>query len=207
MESKYVAIPLVLIHGPGSTVAGTFGHLLPLLSPERRIIAVNWPAHDRINDRVGPVSIQHEADAMNGLLESLGVARADVLGFGQGGSMTLQMAIRHPERVNRIIVISADHRRDGLSDDALRSIGARALILGSVQDVIRPEETVRMARLIVRSRSIVLPGRHGELLGTEEAGAGMGYADVVANLVDEFISSSFSRAGRSSVLPYAVPLR
>lgn len=80
------------------------------------------------------------------------------------------------------------------------------MILGSMEDIVKPEETVRLSRLIAYSRPIILPGRHGEMLGTPEADVGLGYADVVAKLVDDFTSSSFLRADRSSALPYAVPL-
>jgi pimeloyl-ACP methyl ester carboxylesterase len=217
MEGMYAAIPLVLIAGGGATIAGTYGRLLPFLAPgrrliavegpERRIIGVERPAPDLMTEVVRREFILEEADAVAALLDYQRVAKADMMGFSRGGSVALQMAIRHPERVNRIIVISADHRRDGLSENELCAIRARAMILGSMQDTVKPEETVRMSRLIAGSWSIILPGRHGEMLGTEEAGVGLGYADVVAKLVDDFISSSFLRVDKSFALPYAVPLR
>jgi pimeloyl-ACP methyl ester carboxylesterase len=109
-------IPLVLIHGGGSTIESTFSHLLPLLGRHRRIIAVELQAHGRTNDREGPESFRQDADDVAALLDWLGVAKADILGFSNGGSTTLKIAIRHPALVNRIVAISGAFRRDGFVD-------------------------------------------------------------------------------------------
>jgi uncharacterized protein YndB with AHSA1/START domain/pimeloyl-ACP methyl ester carboxylesterase len=106
-------MPLVLMHGGGSTIESSFGHLLPLLARHRRIIAVEMQAHGRTNDRDGPESFQQDADDVAGLLGWLGVAKADILGFSNGGSTTLKIAIRHPALVNRIVAVSGAYRRDG----------------------------------------------------------------------------------------------
>lgn len=106
-------MPLVLIHGGGSTIESSFSHLLPILARSRRIVAMELQAHGRTNDREGPESFQQDADDVAALLTWLGVAKADILGFSNGGSTTLKLAIRYPEQVNRIVVVSGAYRRDG----------------------------------------------------------------------------------------------
>lgn len=106
--------PLVLIHGGGSTIETSFGRLMPLLARTHRVIAVELQAHGRTSDRSAPESFAQDADDVAELLRQLKVPKADILGFSNGGSTALQVAIRHPAQVNRIIAISAIYRRDGM---------------------------------------------------------------------------------------------
>ena len=106
--------PLVLIHGGGSTINTSFGRLLPALARSHRVIAVELQAHGRTSDRNTPESFAQDADDVAELLRQLDIPKADVLGFSNGGSTALQMGIRHPDRVNRLIAISAIYRRDGI---------------------------------------------------------------------------------------------
>ena len=106
--------PLVLIHGGGSTIQTSFGRLMPLLAKTRQVIAVELQAHGHTSDRDAPESFDQDADDVAELLRQLQVRTADVLGFSNGGSTALQVAIRHPGRVNKLIAISAIYRRDGM---------------------------------------------------------------------------------------------
>lgn len=106
-------IPLVLIHGGGSTIETSFGNLLPLLSGYGKVIAVELQAHGRTTDRDAPESFMQDADDVAGLLKYLKIDKANILGFSNGGSTAMQIAIRHPEQVNKIIVIAGAYKRDG----------------------------------------------------------------------------------------------
>jgi pimeloyl-ACP methyl ester carboxylesterase len=106
-------ISLVLIHGGGSTIQSSFSTMLPLLSEDNRIIALELQAHGRTSDRDAPESFTQDADDVAGLLKYLKVDKANILGFSNGASTTLRIAIRHPEMVNKIVVISGAYRRDG----------------------------------------------------------------------------------------------
>jgi len=232
--------PVVLIHGGGSTIESSFHYLLPLLAAHRRVIAVELQAHGRTSDRDSPESFQQDADDVAALLRYLQIGTADFLGFSNGGSTVLQIAIRHPDLVNKIVPISGVYRRDGLvpgffesmpkatlnvmpailredflketpdtvkllvmfqkdkqrmidfkdwSDDDLRSIKAPAMIISSDRDVIMPEHTLRMARVIPGARLVILPGVHGSSIGAAEAGVGKGYAEITARLVEEFLDN------------------
>ena len=106
--------PLVLIHGGGSTIETNFGRALPLLSRTRRVIAVEVQAHGHTLDVDRPFTFEQDADDVAALLDSLHVSKADLLGFSNGGTTALQVAIRHPERVNRLVIASSNYRRDGM---------------------------------------------------------------------------------------------
>jgi len=105
--------PLVLIHGGGSTIQSTFGRILPLLAEKHKVIAVEMQAHGRTADIDRPLSFTQDADDISVLLKNLGIPKADIFGFSNGASTTLQMAIRHPEQVNKIIVASTFSKKSG----------------------------------------------------------------------------------------------
>ncbi|HEY9000190.1 MAG TPA: alpha/beta hydrolase [Mucilaginibacter sp.] len=106
-------IPLVLLHGGGSTIEVTFSHILPIFSKRNKVIAVELQAHGRTSDRNSPESFEQDADDVTALLKYLKVDKANILGFSNGGTTTLQIAIRHPEIVNKIIAIAGAYQRDG----------------------------------------------------------------------------------------------
>ncbi len=105
--------PLVLIHGGGSTIGTTFGRILPALAKSHRVIAVEMQAHGHTADIDRPLSFEQDADDVAALLRQLGIPKADIFGFSNGASTTLQIAIRHPDIVRRIVVASTMYRKDG----------------------------------------------------------------------------------------------
>lgn len=106
-------VPLVLLHGGGSTIEVTFGKVLPVFARSRRVIAVEEQGHGRTTDRDQPVAFESSADDVAALLRHLKVDEADILGFSNGASVALQVAIRHPRRVRKLIFASSFTRRDG----------------------------------------------------------------------------------------------
>ncbi len=105
--------PLVLIHGGGSTIQTSFGRIIPALSLHRQIIAVELQAHGRTSDRNADLSFEQDADDVAGLLKKLNITNADIFGFSNGATTTLQLAIRHPEIAGKIIVCSAIFKKNG----------------------------------------------------------------------------------------------
>jgi pimeloyl-ACP methyl ester carboxylesterase len=108
--------PLVLIHGGGSTLQTTFGRVLHDFAKTRKVIAVEMQAHGHTADIDRPLSFQQDADDIAELLKQLNIEKADLFGFSNGASTTLQFAIRHPELTNRIIVGSTFYKRAGAPD-------------------------------------------------------------------------------------------
>lgn len=108
--------PIVLIHGGGSTIKTNFEKIIPLLAKDRQVIAVELQAHGRTNDRNADLTFEQDADDIATLLKNLKIDKADFFGFSNGGTTTLQIAIRHPELVDKIILGSALAKRNGVPD-------------------------------------------------------------------------------------------
>lgn len=106
-------MPLVLIHGGGSTIDVTYGNILPYLAANNKVVAVELQAHGRTSDRDAPESFEQDADDVAALLKHLNITKANVMGFSNGGTTTLQIAIRHPQLINKIFVIAGSYKRDG----------------------------------------------------------------------------------------------
>jgi pimeloyl-ACP methyl ester carboxylesterase len=107
--------PLVLIHGAASTVQTTFGRLIPELEKTHKIIAVELQAHGHSDNRDGrPITFEQDADDVATLLQQLHIDNADIFGFSNGGTTALQIAIRHPKLVNKLIIASSMYKRAGV---------------------------------------------------------------------------------------------
>lgn len=106
--------PLVLIHGGGSTIESTFGRLLPEFAKVHRVIAVELQAHGHTLDIDRPLSFEQDADDVAALLRQLKIEKADIMGFSNGGTTALQIAIRHPKLVNKLVLVSATTKRSGM---------------------------------------------------------------------------------------------
>lgn len=106
-------MPLVLIHGGGSTIHTTFGRLIEPLAKTQKLIAVELQAHGHTKDIDRPLSFEQDADDVAALLHELNIEKANIFGFSNGASTTLQMAIRHPKLVNKMIVASTFYKKAG----------------------------------------------------------------------------------------------
>jgi pimeloyl-ACP methyl ester carboxylesterase len=114
--------PLVLLHGNLSTIEVDFGRVLPALAETRRVIAVEQQAHGHTADIDRPLSIRQWADDTAALLRQLGVEQADFFGFSSGAAVALDLAIRHPERVGKLVLASVTSTLDGLHPGLLDGI-------------------------------------------------------------------------------------
>jgi pimeloyl-ACP methyl ester carboxylesterase len=106
--------PLILIHGGGSTIQSNFGQAIPLLAKNRKVIAMELQAHGRTSDSGKDSSFEQDADDVAALLKNLKIDKADFFGFSNGGTTTIQIAIRHPEIVDKIVLGSALYKRNGV---------------------------------------------------------------------------------------------
>ena len=105
--------PLVLIHGGGSTIGTTFGRVLPLFARTHQVIAVELQAHGHTSDRNEPETFEQDADDVATLLQHLNINKASLLGFSNGGTTAMQVAIRHPQLVDKLVIASGLFRRNG----------------------------------------------------------------------------------------------
>jgi pimeloyl-ACP methyl ester carboxylesterase len=106
-------VPLVLLHGGGSTIDVTYGRVLPLFARHRTVIAVEEQGHGRTTDRDARVRFDTSADDVAALLGQLQVERADVMGFSNGASVAMEVAIRHPALVRKLVFASSMTKRGG----------------------------------------------------------------------------------------------
>lgn len=106
--------PLVLLHGGGSTIETTFGRIIPMLARHRKVVAVELQAHGRTGDREKDLSFEQDADDVASLLKNLNINKADFFGFSNGGTTAIQIAIRHPEIISKLVLGSALCKRNGV---------------------------------------------------------------------------------------------
>jgi pimeloyl-ACP methyl ester carboxylesterase len=232
--------PLVLLHGGGSTVQTSFGAILPKLARTHHVIAPELQGHGHTADIDRPLSFEQMADDTAALLKHLGVRAADVLGFSNGGMVALQLAIRHPGVVRRLIICSSFYAHEGLSpalregfehasaadmpvalrdayvavaphpdalpafvaktvammrsfrdvpESALRGIEAPTLVMVGDSDVVLPEHSLKMSRLVQHGELAVFPGSdHGAYLGVAEAAKPRSaLPDIAVTMIDTFL--------------------
>lgn len=104
--------PLLLLHGAYMTI-DSFGQLLAELAKTRQVIGVELQAHGHTGDIDRPLSYESMADDAAAVIRHLGIDKVDVFGYSMGGAAALQVGMRHPEVVRKLIVMSAGYRYDG----------------------------------------------------------------------------------------------
>ena len=105
--------PLVLLHGAFSAIGTSFGALLPELAKTRQVIAVELQAHGRTADIDRPLSLEQMADDTAAALRHLRIAQADIFGYSLGAGVALQLAIRHPNVVRKLVLASVTYTKSG----------------------------------------------------------------------------------------------
>jgi pimeloyl-ACP methyl ester carboxylesterase len=113
--------PLVVVHGGFGTV-DAWGGLLEGLAEQRRVIAVELQGHGRTPDIDRPFRYESFGDDLAALIGHLQLEQADVLGYSLGADCSLQLAIRHPELVRRLVIVSTAFRRDGWFPEVLEGM-------------------------------------------------------------------------------------
>jgi len=96
-----------------------FGELLDKLAEPRRVIAIELQGHGHTRDVARPFSYEAFGDDIVGVIEHLGLGRADLLGYSLGASASLRGAMQHPDRVRRLALVSIRCRRDGSFPEVL----------------------------------------------------------------------------------------
>lgn len=116
--------PLVLLHGSFMSIDTNWGQLLPALAEHRQVIAIEQQGHGRTADIDRPLTYAQMADDVAALLASLEIERADILGYSMGGYIALEFAIRHSERVRKLVVVSAAFNGEGSYPEVATGIAA-----------------------------------------------------------------------------------
>ncbi|MGI8517616.1 MAG: alpha/beta fold hydrolase [Acidimicrobiia bacterium] len=137
MDSGYVSVnglemyyeihgegePLVLLHGAFSAIGTSFGEVLPGLAKTSRVIGFELQAHGRTADIDRPLSMEAMADDVAAALPKLGVEKADVFGYSLGGGVALLLALRHPELVRKLVLMSVTYKLEGVHPGLMDGLG------------------------------------------------------------------------------------
>jgi pimeloyl-ACP methyl ester carboxylesterase len=197
--------PVLLLHG-GLGNTEEFDGLLPaLLAAGFRTVAMDCRGRGRSTWGDDPITYEQMAADAVGLLDLLGIAKTDLVGWSDGAIIGLLMGFTYPERLNRVVAYGANFTPDGFheptpsdqlppfekfvddyrrlspeperfeellaatsalyavapsfSETQLGSIPVPVLILdGAEEEMIDPDQPIRMAELIPGSEMVIMPG-------------------------------------------------
>lgn len=110
--------PTVMIHGAFMAISGDWNDWVVELSKTRKVIAIELQGHGRTADIDRDPTYESFSDDVASLLDRLNVPVADFVGYSLGGGVAIQSAIRHPEKVRKVVSLSAPIRRDGWVQEA-----------------------------------------------------------------------------------------
>lgn len=114
--------PVVLLHGAFMTITNNWGGWIEDLSKTRKVIAVEMQGHGRTADVARDITYENLADDVAGVLDYLKIPRADLIGYSMGGTVAMECAIRHPDKVRKAVIISSTFRSDGMVPGAAEAI-------------------------------------------------------------------------------------
>src|SRR5687768_6592629 len=97
--------PLVVLHGAYMNIP-TMGAIIPRLARTHKVYAVELQGHGRTTDIARPITYPNMADDVAAFMDSVGLRRADVFGYSMGAIVGLQLAIRHPAKVSKLVAAS-----------------------------------------------------------------------------------------------------
>jgi pimeloyl-ACP methyl ester carboxylesterase len=100
--------PLVVLHGAYMDIP-CMGGIIPKLAESHRVYALEFQGHGRTTDIERKITYQNLADDVAAFMDAVGLAKADVFGYSMGGQAALMLAIRHPEKVNKLVAASVGY--------------------------------------------------------------------------------------------------
>ncbi|MEP0323814.1 alpha/beta fold hydrolase [Bauldia litoralis] len=104
--------PLVVLHGAYMNIP-TMGDIIPKLAETHKVYALEFQGHGRTTDIDRPITNQNLADDVAGFMDAVGLAKADIFGYSMGATAGLQLAIRHPEKVDKLVAASVAYDVEG----------------------------------------------------------------------------------------------
>ena len=104
--------PLVVLHGAYMNIP-TMGAIVGKLAETRKVYAIEFQGHGRTSDIDRPITYPNLADDVAVFMDKVGLRKADVFGYSMGAAAGLQLAIRHPEKVNKLIAASVAYDAEG----------------------------------------------------------------------------------------------
>src|SRR5918999_6372914 len=104
--------PLIVLHGAYMNIP-TMGAIIPRLTRTHKVYAVELQGHGRTTDIARPITYPNLADDVAAFMDAVGLQKADVFGYSMGAEAGLQLAIRHPAKVNKLVAASVAYDLKG----------------------------------------------------------------------------------------------
>ena len=104
--------PLIVLHGAYMNIP-SMGSIIPKLAETHKVYAVELQGHGRTTDLDRPITYPNLADDVAVFMDAVGLKKADVFGYSMGAAAALQLAIRHPEKVNKLVAASVAYDTAG----------------------------------------------------------------------------------------------
>lgn len=105
--------PLLLLHGSYMNIDLNYGQLIPELAKDHKVIAFEMQGHGRTADIDRDYSWEALAEDAAALLQYLKMDNADILGYSLGATVALELAIKHPQMVHKLVFVSSAFKYDG----------------------------------------------------------------------------------------------
>ncbi|MFT4017269.1 MAG: alpha/beta hydrolase [Agriterribacter sp.] len=105
--------PIILLHGAFYTIDLNWSQLIPQLSKNRKVIAVELQGHGHSPYSDRKLSITTLASDVEKLMDYLKIDSADIAGYSMGGSVAYQFAVQSPKRLKKLVIISSTYKTDG----------------------------------------------------------------------------------------------
>jgi pimeloyl-ACP methyl ester carboxylesterase len=122
--------PLIVLHGAYMNIP-SMGAIIPRLAKTHKVYAVELQGHGRTTDIDRPITYPNLADDVAAFMNAIGLTRADVFGYSMGGQVGLQLAIRHPAKVNKLVAASVAYDLEGWQQafkDAIPQMTVEAIV-------------------------------------------------------------------------------
>jgi pimeloyl-ACP methyl ester carboxylesterase len=104
--------PLIVLHGAYMNIP-SMGAIIPKLAETHKVYALESQGHGRTTDIDRPITYPNLADDVAAFMDSIGLTKADVFGYSMGAEAGLQLAIRHPAKVNKLVAASVAYDLKG----------------------------------------------------------------------------------------------
>src|SRR5918999_1943175 len=104
--------PLIVLHGAYMNIP-SMGAIIPRLAKTHRVYAIEFQGHGRTTDIDRPITYPNLADDVAAFMDAVGLQKADVFGYSVGAEVGLQLAIRHPAKVNKLVAASVAYDLKG----------------------------------------------------------------------------------------------
>jgi pimeloyl-ACP methyl ester carboxylesterase len=104
--------PLIVLHGAYMNIL-SMGAIIPKLAKTHKVYALEFQGHGRTTDIERPITYQNLADDVAAFMDAVKLKKADVFGYSMGAIAGLQLAIRHPEKANKLVAASVAYDVEG----------------------------------------------------------------------------------------------